>query len=59
MTYQTKGLAEKAITALNGCHMTSGKILVVKFADRSSANKAAVGAAPTPQQAGLLDMYVT
>ena len=51
VTYQVKSLAEKAITALNGCHMSSGKILVVKFADRSSANK-------TPQQNPLLDMYV-
>lgn len=54
VTYQTKAMAEKAITALNGCHMSSGKILVVKLADRSAVNKSTP---PAPQAANLLDIY--
>ena len=54
VTYQTKAMAEKAITALNGCHMSSGKILVVKLADRSTVNKSP---SATPPAANLLDIY--
>lgn len=43
VTYASKQLAEQAITQLNGRQMPSGKTLVVKFADRASASKSAVG----------------
>ena len=43
VTYASKQLAEQAITQLNGRPMSSGKTLVVKFADRASANKANMG----------------
>ena len=43
VTYASKHMAEQAITQLNGRQMPSGKTLVVKFADRASASKSAMG----------------
>ena len=34
VTFSSRHLAEGAISALNGCQVTTGKALVVKFADR-------------------------
>lgn len=41
VTYSNKGLAQQAITQLNGKQVPPGKTLVVKFADRAQAGKAA------------------
>ncbi|KAK9821938.1 hypothetical protein WJX81_005523 [Elliptochloris bilobata] len=52
VTYANKFLAQQAITQLNGKQVPPGKTLVVKFADRAIASKAAATAAANYSSAG-------